>query len=228
MSKLPRLDLASPFQTPFTVVESFRWRRSTVCWIKCVADQSVCRMEPTTPRHFPSRVQLHRILKDRRQPPLSVHLCRPPDAQCGNQIIKTEDVSDSGVDEGQHHHATASFNSGRDRELSLHSKSSRCLPPTASPILPGAPEKAMMQYGGIHIYDGYTSRGCSHRPQRSALGTPYNGATATAVADGSGWIISNNVHGCWHLCSKMPVASPFKTCRASYRHRHGNNLCKAV
>jgi hypothetical protein len=50
-------------------------------------------------------------------------------------------------------------------------------------------EKGTIGFGGIHLQDG-TPRGCSINLTTGQLGTPYGGATATAVADGSGWILT--------------------------------------
>jgi hypothetical protein len=50
-------------------------------------------------------------------------------------------------------------------------------------------EKGTVGFGGIHIQDG-TARGCSIDLTTGQTGTPYGGATATSVADGSGWILT--------------------------------------
>ena len=50
-------------------------------------------------------------------------------------------------------------------------------------------EKGTIGFAGIHIYDG-TPRGCSIDLTTGQLGTPYGGAAATAVADGTGWILT--------------------------------------
>ena len=109
-----------------------------------------------------------------------------------NQIIKTEDVSDSYWTKANTTTPTASTIQD-DATANFHYIQSQAALSTANGVsytLRARLEKGTMQYGGIHIYDGYTSRGCSIDLNTGTLGTPYNGATATAVADGSGWIIS--------------------------------------
>jgi len=50
-------------------------------------------------------------------------------------------------------------------------------------------EKGTALFAGIH-YNDDTARGCSIDLTTGTLGTPYGGATATATADGAGWIVT--------------------------------------
>lgn len=53
-------------------------------------------------------------------------------------------------------------------------------------------QKGTIGYAGIHLNDG-TARGCSIDLTTGQLGTPYGGATASAVQDGSGWVLTISV-----------------------------------